>query len=62
MTTATRTEDLSAECTLGRQPGYKGVHALCRQTEDVPLPHSTGILLVRRCRCSCHRQTSGKPS
>lgn len=52
MTTA---EDLSAECTLGRQPAYRNVHAQCRQTKDVPLPHSTGILLVRRCSCSCHR-------
>lgn len=48
-------ENLSTECTLGRKPGYGDVHAWCRQTKDVPLPHSTGILLVRRCRCTCHR-------
>ncbi|MFD5252579.1 hypothetical protein ACFWM5_06985 [Streptomyces bobili] len=45
---------VSAECTLGRQRGYEGVHAMCRQIKDVPLPHSTGILLVRRCHCACH--------
>jgi len=46
---------LSAECTLGQRRGYEDVHAECRQTEDVPLPHSNGsILLVHRCRCGCH--------
>ncbi|MFI5801054.1 hypothetical protein [Streptomyces sp. NPDC051677] len=55
MTAATATEALSVECTLARKPGYEDVHAWCRQTKDVPLPHSTGILLVRRCTCSCHR-------
>lgn len=54
MSTAAVTENLSAECTLGRQRGYQDVHALCRQTKDIPLPHSTGILLVHRCRCACH--------
>ncbi|MGW0584354.1 hypothetical protein ACWD25_52610 [Streptomyces sp. NPDC002920] len=58
MTAVTGTDSLSAECTLGRQPGYEGVHAMCRQTQDVPLPHSTGVLLVPRCRCSCHRASS----
>jgi hypothetical protein len=53
-TTATDTADLSAECTLARQRAYTDVHTMCRQTKDVPLPHSTGILLVRRCRCTCH--------
>ncbi|GGW25677.1 hypothetical protein [Streptomyces xantholiticus] len=39
---------LSAECTLGQRPGYKDVHRQCRQTKDVPLPHSNGaVLLVR---------------
>lgn len=47
---------LSAECTLGQQPGYKDVHRECRQTEDVSLPHSNGILLVARCGCACHRR------
>jgi hypothetical protein len=59
MTAATDSADLSTECTLARQPAYKDVHAMCRQTKDVPLPHSTGILLVRRCRCSCHRHSGG---
>jgi len=56
--TPTATDDvtLSAECTLARQPGYADVHRECRQTEDVPLPHSTGILLVTRCGCTCHRR------
>ncbi|MFI5799285.1 hypothetical protein [Streptomyces sp. NPDC051677] len=57
MTTVTdTTETLSAECTLARTPGYEDVHAWCRQLDDVPLPHSTRVLLVHRCRCSCHRQ------
>jgi hypothetical protein len=56
------TEDatsLSVECLLGREPGYEDVHALCHQSEDVPLPYGRGILLVRRCGCSCHRQIAG---
>lgn len=55
MIAATDTGALSAECTLASKPGYGDVHAMCRQTQDIPLPHSTGILLVHRCRCSCHR-------
>ena len=51
----TQEQPLSPECTLGRQPAYRDVHAQCRQTRDVPLPHSTGILLVARCTCTCHR-------
>ncbi|MFI7019856.1 hypothetical protein [Streptomyces sp. NPDC050164] len=47
----------SAECTLAQRPEYKGLHGACRQTEDVPLPHASGILLQRRCGCSCHRRT-----
>lgn len=47
---------LSAECTLAQRPDYRGLHKDCRQTKDVPLPHSNGILLVRRCECTCHRQ------
>lgn len=50
---------LSAECTLAKRPDYTGMHDRCRQTEDVPLPHSTGILLWPRCRCTCHEQTGG---
>lgn len=46
---------LSDECTLAKQPGYAVMHIKCRQTEDIPLPHSTGILLQARCRCTCHR-------
>lgn len=47
---------LSAECTVGKQPGYGYVHDMCRQTEDIPVHHSAPrILLQRRCRCICHR-------
>ncbi|GEC06578.1 hypothetical protein SSP24_42330 [Streptomyces spinoverrucosus] len=51
---ATERAPLSAECTLARAPGYSELHRDCRQTQDIPLPHSTGILLQRRCGCSCH--------
>ncbi|MFG2022150.1 hypothetical protein [Streptomyces sp. NPDC048825] len=47
-------ETLSAECTLAQRPDYAHLHTSCRQTEDVPLPHSVGVLLVRRCGCPCH--------
>lgn len=55
MSTATEAE-LSAECMLAKRRGYGDLHGQCRQTKDVPLPHSYGVLLVRRCRCTCHRQ------
>lgn len=45
---------LSAECALAQQPGYEDLHAQCSQIRDVPLPHSSGIVLVPRCRCTCH--------
>ncbi len=47
-------EFLSAECTVGTRAGFEALHGTCRQAKDVPLPHSTGLLLVRRCPCSCH--------
>ncbi|MGW3652222.1 hypothetical protein [Streptomyces sp. NPDC000878] len=49
------TSRMSAECAVALRPEYKTMHADCRQTEDIPLPHSTGILLRPRCRCVCHR-------
>jgi hypothetical protein len=49
------TDRMSAECTVALRPEYKGMHAKCRQTKDIPLPHSTGILLQARCWCRCHR-------
>lgn len=52
--TATGEVTLSTECTLAWRPGYQDLHRECRQTEDVPLPHSHTVLLVARCRCSCH--------
>lgn len=47
-------EFLSAECAVGRRAGYEALHGRCSQTEDVPLPHGGGLLLMRRCPCSCH--------
>lgn len=59
MKTPEASDDLSAECALGAMPGYKDLHRECRQTADVPLPHSTGILLVKRCTCPHHRYNGG---
>ncbi|MGW4320355.1 hypothetical protein ACWEMW_14340 [Streptomyces sp. NPDC004684] len=53
-----KTEDtstMSAECALAQQPGYKDLHRQCRQTKDIPLPHSSGLLPVHRCTCPHHR-------
>jgi hypothetical protein len=50
---------LSAECALAKRPDYTELHRECRQTRDVSLPHSMGLLLQRRCVCSCHRQRQG---
>lgn len=52
--TVTDTPPLSAECTLAQRPAYRDLHGQCRRTEDVPLPHSHGILLMQRCGCACH--------
>ena len=48
------TDRMSAECTVALRPEYRGMHAKCRQTEDIPMPHGTGILLQARCWCRCH--------
>lgn len=53
-TTIEDTSTMSAECALAHRPGYKDLHGECRQTEDVPLPHGGGVLLVRRCTCTHH--------
>ncbi|ANP56226.1 hypothetical protein [Streptomyces griseochromogenes] len=45
---------LSAECALAFRPGYEDLHDACRQTADLPLPGSVGLLLMRRCPCACH--------
>ncbi|MCX4558115.1 hypothetical protein OHA02_18135 [Streptomyces phaeochromogenes] len=50
------TDTMSAECAVAQRPEYKSLHHYCTQTEDVPLPHSYGILLVRRCTCTCHNR------
>jgi hypothetical protein len=47
-------DSASAECSLAQRPGYEELHSACRQTYDVPLPCARGILLARRCSCSCH--------
>ncbi|MFB8772966.1 hypothetical protein [Streptomyces broussonetiae] len=47
----------SAECALATQRlEHRRLHAACRRTEDIPLPHSRGLLLVRRCGCDCHQK------
>lgn len=49
---------MSAECTVATAtPDYETFHKKCRQTDDIHLPHSTGIILVARCTCACHRST-----
>lgn len=52
--TTSGTPSASAECTLAEQPGYEDMHNACRETQDVPLPGATGILLAPRCGCNCH--------
>ncbi|MEV0483326.1 hypothetical protein AB0I69_22310 [Streptomyces sp. NPDC050508] len=44
----------SAECALAKRPGYEDLHGDCRETRDVFLPGSAGILLTPRCDCECH--------
>jgi hypothetical protein len=60
--TAANAPAMSAECVLARTVGYEGLHAECRQLRDVPLPHARRVLLVLRCRCSCHRQLTAAKS
>lgn len=52
--------EMSPECTVAQRPGYAELHRACRQTEDVPLPHGGGILLVRRCACAHHAYGGGR--
>jgi len=59
---ATETLPLSSECTLAAQPGYADLHRECRQTEDVPLPHTRGIWLIRRCGCPHHTDNHRQPA
>jgi hypothetical protein len=60
--TSSDSRSVSVECALAAKPGYEDVHAWCRQDRDVPLPHSTGLLLVARCRCPCHRRAGAAVS
>jgi hypothetical protein len=48
------TSTMSAESALAQRPDYKDLHHEYRQTEDVPLPHDGGLLLIRRCTCTHH--------
>ncbi|MGC9494817.1 hypothetical protein [Streptomyces sp. WG7] len=50
----------SAECALAQRPAYAVLHAQCRQTKDVPLPHAMGLLLMPRCCCPCHQSEGGE--
>ncbi|OPG04733.1 hypothetical protein B1R27_24000 [Streptomyces sp. GKU 895] len=59
MTAATDTLPLSAECTLAQRPEYRRLHQDCRQTTDIPLAGYAGVLLQRRCGCTCHREARG---
>jgi len=47
--------ELSPECIVGQQHGYGDLHDMCNQTKDIPLPYGGGLLLQRRCGCTCHR-------
>ncbi|UUU22283.1 hypothetical protein [Streptomyces sp. DSM 40750] len=47
----------SAECAVAVRPGFEYLHGQCRQTADVPLPGTVGVLLMHRCPCSCHGQS-----
>ncbi|WP_405948344.1 hypothetical protein OG588_19015 [Streptomyces prunicolor] len=51
---ATDSSAWSAECIVAQRPEYKELHDDCRQTTDIPLPGTTGILLQPRCGCACH--------
>jgi hypothetical protein len=55
----TDTSTMSAECAVAQRPGYEDLHRECRQTQDVSLPGATGVLLVRRCTCTCHTWGAG---
>lgn len=55
------TDRMSAECAVAQRPECRSMHGWCRQTEDIPLPHGSGIILQARCRCSCHPWNAGKP-
>ncbi|MGW0820103.1 hypothetical protein [Streptomyces sp. NPDC002845] len=52
--TVTGRAPLSAHCDVAQRPEYKHLHAECRRTKDIPLPHYSTVLLVRRCGCTCH--------
>ncbi|MFD3581223.1 hypothetical protein [Streptomyces sp. NPDC058683] len=51
------TSTMSAECAPAQRRGYSAWHEKCSQTQDIPLPHSLGILLIRRCTCPHHHCT-----
>jgi hypothetical protein len=59
VTTPADPDTLSAECTVAKRPAYRDLHRKCTRTKDIPLPHSGGIVLVRRCHCTCHTRNGG---
>ena len=54
MTAPADTSTMSAECALAQKPEYEGMHDWCSRTQDIPLPHGSGLLLVPRCSCPHH--------
>jgi hypothetical protein len=45
----------SDECRLAQEDKeYGELHDLCSLPRSVPLVHGGGILLARKCGCSCH--------
>ncbi|WP_155060142.1 hypothetical protein [Streptomyces blattellae] len=54
------TEFMSAECALAQRPEFGTFHGGCRQTRDIPLPYSRGLLLMRRCPCACHAEGAAR--
>lgn len=58
----TTADSMSAECAVAHTRGYEDLHDQCRQTRDIPLPYSSGVVLMPRCRCLCHRHSKGPQS
>ncbi|MHC5904392.1 hypothetical protein ACVNF4_10875 [Streptomyces sp. S6] len=55
MTSKDDLEYLSSACAVAIQFGPESGHGDCRLTEDIPMPHSKGrLVLIPRCRCTCH--------
>jgi hypothetical protein len=59
VTTPRNPDTRSAECAVAERPEYQDLHLKCGRTKDIPLPHSSGIVLLPRCRCACHMRNRG---